>query len=119
MVQAPLEAAVRYCWKLSVVPEESERTIAVIVLVRQGGAAVERGDGRVVPLLDAAVEDLGGDLAVEHQVVDAVEVVGDGDGAEDQRQVPGLVAGATLLGRCGLLGLDGGVGAGEVDLAWR
>ena len=39
-------------------------------------------------------------VAVEHQVVDAVEVVGDGDRAEDQRQVPGLAAGAAGLGRC-------------------
>src|SRR6478609_1927297 len=84
-------------------------------------ALVERGDGRVVPGRDLAVEDLRGHPGVEHELVDALDVVGDRDGAGDHGQVPGLGA-AGRLGVVGLdlavlgLGLERRVGPGEVDL---
>src|SRR5690606_39381287 len=55
---------------------------------RELGARVQRLDGRVVPLLDLPLVDLGDDVGVEVQVVDAGQVVGDGDGAEHHRDVP-------------------------------
>ena len=43
------------------------------------------------------------------------DVVADGDRAADHRQVDALAAGADLLGRGDLFGLQRGVGAGEGD----
>src|SRR5690606_33724869 len=86
------------------------------VRVGQLSALVESGDGRIVPRGDRAVEDLRGRLGVQHELVDTLDVVGQGHRAENQRQVPCGIAGATLGGLCRLLVLDGRVGAGEVDL---
>src|SRR4051794_20579224 len=82
-------------------------------LVGQLRARVGCGDGRVVPLLDLAEEDVRDGLAVELEpLVDAVDVVGDRDGPEDARDVDGL---ALLLGRRDLRVLHGGVRGAEVD----
>ena len=62
---------------------------------------VERGEGRVIPARDGAVEDLGYRRRVEHQSVDRAEVVGDGQRAEHHGQVPGVGATAALFG-CGI-----------------
>src|SRR5699024_886427 len=75
------------------------------------------GDLSVVPLGDLALEDLGDGVDVQVQVVDALEVVGDGDRADDERQVPCLVAAATLGSALDLVLLERGVGAREGDLA--
>ena len=84
--------------------------------VGQGGAAVERGDGRVVPLGDLTLEDLGQHVAVDDELVDALDVVGHRDRAEHQRKVPRRVAAAALGCLRGLLVVQRRVGTGEVDL---
>src|SRR4051794_29132964 len=82
-------------------------------LVGQLRARVRGGDGRVVPLRDLAEEDVRDGLAVELEALaDALDVVGDGHGAEDARDVDGL---ALLLGRRDLRVLHGGVRGAEVD----
>src|SRR3954451_24894651 len=86
-------------------------------LVGQPRARVGRGDGRVVPLLDVAEEDVGDGLAVELEIlVDALDVVGDRDGPEHARDVDGL---ALLLRGLDLGVLHGGVRGAEVDRAGR
>src|SRR3954453_13396763 len=86
-------------------------------LVGQLHAGVRRGDGRVVPLLDLAEEDVRDGLAVELEaLVDALDVVGDRDGPEHARDVDGL---ALLLRGLDLGVLHGGVRGAEVDRAGR
>lgn len=84
--------------------------------VRKLDALVLGGDGLVVPLGDLALEDLGDVLDGQVQLVDALEVVGDGDRADNERQVPCLVAIATVHGLRGLLIIHRGVGATEGNL---
>ncbi len=84
---------------------------------RQGDAGVQRGDGRVVPVGDRAVEDLGQHRRGQDQAVDAGDVVGQRDRAGDHRQVDRVVTGAAgRLGGRRLVLLQRRVGAGEVDL---
>ena len=85
----------------------------VDVLGRHG--RVERGDRRVVPAGDAAVEDPGNRLRVEHQEVDG-QVVGDGQRAEYHRQIPGRRAPASLRGFIGLVVTERRVRSGEITL---
>src|SRR4051794_25521915 len=81
--------------------------------VRQLRAGVLLRDRRVVPVLDLPEEDVGDGRAVELEpLVDAVDVVGDGDGAEHARDVDRV---ALLLGRGDLLVLHRRVGGTEVD----
>ena len=58
---------------MSVVPEASERWVAGFG-VGQVRALVQRGDRRVVPLLDLALEDLGEHVGVHDQFVGALDV---------------------------------------------
>ena len=97
--------------KFSVVPEPSERYGDGDGLVGQVGVGVVGGDGRVVPGRDLALEDLGERVRRQLQLVDAVEVVRDGDRGEDGREVEDLAA--LELGQ--VLVLDEAVGAGAVD----
>src|SRR3954451_877222 len=83
-------------------------------VARQLHAGVLAGDLGVVPLLDLAEEDVGDGLAVELEaLVDAVDVVGDGDRAEDRRDVDGIAA--LLLGGRDLVVLHRRVGGAELD----
>ena len=117
-VQSAAAALVRYLVKLSVVPESSERCTAWIAVdgsLAPGLSALIAG---VVPLGDLAGEDLGQGGRLELEVVHAVEVVGDGDRADDHRQVD--APGRRRSGRwpCGCSSvLERGVGAGEVGRA--
>ncbi|OEI67460.1 hypothetical protein Cus16_2895 [Curtobacterium sp. ER1/6] len=83
------------------------------VRVRQVDAVVQRGDLRVVPLGDLAREDARDGLRVEGQVADAVDLVGDRDRGDVDRDVDGLGV-AEVEGAGELLVLERGVGAGEV-----
>src|SRR3954447_32770 len=86
-------------------------------LVGQLRARVARGDGRVVPVLDLAEEDVRDGLAVELEpLVDALDVVGDRHGPEHARDVHGL---ALLLRGLDLCVLHGGVRGAEVGRAGR
>src|SRR3954453_9394132 len=86
-------------------------------LVGQLHARVGRGDGRVVPVLDLAEEDVRDGLAVELEpLVDALDVVGDRDGPEHARDVNRL---ALLLRGLDFGVLHGGVRGAEVDRAGR
>src|SRR3954447_2574847 len=86
-------------------------------LVGQLHAGVGRGDGRVVPVLDLAEEDVRDGLAVELEpLVDALDVVGDRDGPEHARDVDGL---ALLLRGLDFGVLHGGVRGAKVDRAGR
>ena len=81
----------------------------------QRRVGVQRGDGRVVPGRDLAVEDVGDGRGVEVQVVDALDVEDDGDRGDVDREVDGLGAGgAAGEGARELVVVQGGVGAGEV-----
>ena len=104
-------AASRNLVKFSVVPEPSARHGHGDGLVGQLGVRVVRGDGRVVPVRDLALEDLGHDRGRQLELVDAVEVVGERDGREDGREVEDLAA--LELGE--VLRLDDAVRAGQVD----
>ena len=85
-----------------------------MLVARQLRARVLARDLRVVPLLDLAEEDVGDGLAVELEaLVDAVDVVGDRDRAEDRRDVDGVAA--LLLGGRELVVLHRRVGGAEVD----
>ncbi len=84
---------------------------------RRGGqrrARVVRLDRGVVPLRDGALEDARDGLRGQLEVLDARQVVGDGDPAGRHRQVDGRRA-ALLVGGGLLGGLHRGVGPGEVD----
>ena len=84
--------------------------------VGQGHAVVEGGDGRVVPLRDVALEDVGDGRGVERELVDTLDVEDDGDRGDVDREVDGLgVGSAGGEGAGDLLVVQGGVGAGEVD----
>ena len=96
--QAPLPALERNFAVFSVVPDSSERKNTVMFALGSLASGVELGDLRVVPGLDGAVEDLGEHLGIQHELVDAVDVVGEGDRADHHRQVPGRVVLAAFLG---------------------
>ena len=100
--------------KPAVVPEESERWITVIAVLGSVDAGVQRLDLGVVPGLDLAEEDVGDRLAVELQAgLDAWQVVGDGDRAEEHRD---LHRGAAVLGDRFFVGrLQRRVARAEVD----
>src|SRR4051812_32891034 len=84
------------------------------VRARQLRTRVLAGDLGVVPLLDLAEEDVRDGLAVELQaLLDAVDVVRDGDRAKDGRDVNGIRA--LLLGGRDLVVLHRRVGGAEVD----
>src|SRR4051794_13460054 len=86
------------------------------VRARQLRRGVLPGDLGVVPLLDLAEEDVRDGLAVELQaLLDAVDVVRDGDGPKDGRDVDGIRA--LLPGRRDLVVLHRRVGGAEVDSA--
>ena len=80
---------------------------------------VQLGDGRVVPLLDLAVEDLGGDFGVQVEILDALNVEDDGDRRDVHRHVvgDGALGAATELTGLVLIGLERTVGTGEVGAA--
>ena len=100
--------------KPEVVPEESERWTTVIAVLGSVERRVQRLDRGVVPGLDLAEEDVGDRLAVELQAgLHAGQVVGDGDRAEEHRDLHG---GAAVLGdRFFIGGLQRRVAGAEVD----
>ena len=102
--------------KFFVVPESSERCTGVISLLGQLGVGVVGLDRRVVPLGDLALEDAADGLGREVQLVDAVEVVDDGDGADVDRDLDD-VALAALLGLGELLVVQVGVRTGDREAA--
>ena len=85
---APSEAASRYFWKLSVVPDSSLRKTTVIFVAGQGLAAVQRGDGRVVPFVMPPLKIFAAVGPSRTSPSTPVQVVGDRDRAEHHRQVP-------------------------------
>ena len=100
--------------KPAVVPEESERWTTVIVVLGQRDARVQRLDRRVVPGLDLADEDRAERRAVELQAaLDAREVVGDGDRAQEHRDLHRRAA--VLADRFCVFGLQRRVAGAEVD----
>ncbi len=99
--------------KLLVVPEPSPRLTGVTARSGQLDALVQRGDRRVVPLLDLLVEQVGDDAGRQLQLVDALEVVDDGDGADVERELDDVAALAAGLAGGDLLVLERRVGAGE------
>src|SRR4051812_40201171 len=83
---------------------------------RELGVGVVGLDGRVVPRLDLAGEDPGDGLGGEVELVDAFEVEDDGDRAHVVGDLDGVGAAALLRGvDLTLLGVERGVGPGEVD----
>ena len=86
--------------------------------VGQGQVLVLVGDGRIVPLDDLAVEDLGGGVGIEVDVLagvgNALQVEDDGDRGDVDRHVErGGAVGARLVGGLGDLVIgEGLVGAG-------
>ena len=117
--QAPSDAASRYFWKLSVVPDSSLRKTTLIGSPGKCPpefSALISGSFHVVtaPLkIFAAVGPS------STSAVDAGDVVGDRDRTEDRRQVPCGVArsAAPALSTFALLGAQRRVGATEVGLA--
>ena len=116
-VQAAGAAALRYFWKLSVVPEESERKIGVMAV-----------SGSVAPAFSAAIAGsfhlviwpwkiLAMVSPLRTRLVDAFDVVGQRDRAEYQRHVPRRVPAAALGGGSDLIVLERRVRTGEVDVA--
>ena len=115
---APSDAASRYFWKLSVVPDSSLRKTTLIL-----------SPGRVLPELSAVISGsfqvvtaplkiLASGRSVESHAVDAGKVVGDRDRSEHRRQVPRVGAAAARLGLVDLtlLGVQGRIGATEIGL---
>ena len=100
--------------KPEVVPEESERWITVIAVLGQRHTRVQGRDLGVVPGLDLADEDVAERLAVELQAaLDTGQVVGDGDRAQEHRDLHG---GAAVLGdRFFVCRLQRRVAGAEVD----
>jgi hypothetical protein len=95
-------------------------------LVGELDALVLRRDRVVVPVGDVTGEDAGDGRAVEVQRVDAVEVEGDGDGRDVDRDLDDLVVGAgaeaaggDLVGVVRAVGPDEVRGAGDEVLAAR
>ena len=76
---------------------------------------VQRGDGRVVPGVDFVFVYPGQYVSVEHEFGHAVKMVGDGESAEGQGQVPGFIAAASFRSLAGLLGGQGHVGPRNVN----
>src|SRR4051794_5657629 len=74
-------------------------------------------DRRVVPGGDRPGEDLGDRVGRQVELVDAREVVDDGDRRDVVRQLEDLAAGAAVLGLRDLVVAEVGVRAGEVDAA--
>ena len=87
-------------------------------LVGKLDAFVQRGDGFVVPVGDVAGEDARDGRAVEVQLVDALEVEGDGDGRDVDRNFDDVVRGAGAeAARGDLFGVERAVRADEVGRA--
>ena len=88
LAPAPSDAASRYFWKLSVVPDSSLRKTTLILSpgrVLPEFSAVISGAFQVVT---APLKILASGRSVESHAVDARKVVGDRDRSEHRRQVP-------------------------------
>ena len=85
------------------------------MLVGKALARIELLEAGVIPTGDAAVEDEGESVGSEGEAIYTWEVVGDGDGADNEGEVPGWVAVAALERTLGFFRIEGGVGAAEDD----
>src|SRR5699024_9908409 len=85
--------------------------------VGQFDALVQRGDRRVVPGGDVALEHGGEGVGVHVQFLDALEVEDDGDGGDVHGEVDRLVNALREGVLLDLLELEGAVGAGVVGAA--
>ena len=85
---SPGSPSVRYVVKMLVVPEPSERWTTLMSVLGRLTPGFERGDRRVVPVRDLAVEDAGDDVRRHlDRSRQALEVVGDHDSAEGDRDL--------------------------------
>lgn len=88
------------------------------VLLRKILARVELLEAGVVPRGDPAVENEGESVGSEGKAIYTWKVVGDGDGADDEGEVPGGMSLAAFERTLGFILIEGRVGAAENDDAF-